>query len=354
MVRLDQKYFMFFAASFALCSNMQKDSLYILMYLAAIYFFSSFFDHVHLHSTWLKECGAFPVAAVTGVLPVCAIQSFSLQAVIKQLLLWLSIRPARYHFPINKKRKHRCLQEPGQEAQVGIGLSWEEGTLKPQVNMLSRDFLITIKSTQKSGLNICGNNRSKHNICALISITTLSKLNVPSLLLSHESKSRALWMTNSSYLPNMAAKRPANTSLIWIFSFADFNSSSSSSNSPSVFPQSDIFPPPHLCARACSLSRTASSSPARFPFLLSSIRSSNTRLLRRGEVVVDLVITPPCGGSPKRSRMSLSSWTSSAWSGNAGRSSGVSTQWLSMSTKHRLACTWDKQHFLTGVSIRYS
>lgn len=155
-------------------------------------------------------------------------------------------------------------------------------------------------------------------------------------------------MTKSSYLPNIAAKRPANTSLSWIFNFAAFSSSSSSSNTcPSVFPPSDIFPPPHLLARACSLSSTANSSPPRFPFLLSSIRSSSTRLLSRGEeeeVVVGLAITPPCGGSPNCNNTSLSSWMSSVWSGNWGRSSGASTQWLSMSTKHRLACVriWDK------------
>lgn len=92
-----------------------------------IMFFSSWAPPEH---TRLKQRGAFPVATVMGILSICIIQSFSLQAVVKQLLLWLSIRPTRYHFPIHKKREHGRLQEAGQKAQVGHGLTWEEGTLK--------------------------------------------------------------------------------------------------------------------------------------------------------------------------------------------------------------------------------
>lgn len=157
---------------------------------------------------------------MTGVLLLCVIQSFPLQSAVKQVLHWIFVHPASDHLAIHKRRKHGGLQEPRQEVQVCLRLHREEGTLKhKKYQLMEIEIFITLKGIKYF---------RKHIYIIIISIiivvllnqkifvshsSTLSKLEVPSRLFNQESKSRALWMMNSSYLLNTAAKRPANTSL---------------------------------------------------------------------------------------------------------------------------------------------
>ncbi len=135
------------------------------MYVIVLYF---------IFSTWLKERGAFPVATVTGVwVLVCVIQSFSLQTAVEQLLQWLSIRPARDHLPVHKRRKHGGLQEPRQEVQVGRRLNWEEGTLKRwEAQTHEQEYNVSIANKSVSKIqksSLCGNNWNNRPLCALTS-----------------------------------------------------------------------------------------------------------------------------------------------------------------------------------------
>lgn len=85
-----------------------------------------------------------------------------------------------------------------------------------------------------------------------------------------------------------------------------------------------------------SLSKKELRGEARFPLRLSETMSADRKPRYLAWLSLEWMF--PSGATPKDISTSEISWMNSSLFGNWGNSSGSSMKWLSMSTKHKLAC----------------